>query len=88
MSTGANDTVVFHGLRDRDGNVIRAYADGLTKRELFAALALQGALASDENDACPSNTDVDVWRARRDLATTRYAVRIADALIVALNETT
>lgn len=37
--------------RDAQGNPVAEYADGLTKREYIAALALQGILAHSYNDA-------------------------------------
>lgn len=47
--------------------------DGLTKREYFAAIALQGLLSNTNN--------------RRNPIHAKEAVRLADALIKALNET-
>lgn len=51
---------------------------GLTKREYFAAIAMQGLLA-DPSLAYP--TDVDIWE-----KVASYSVKYADALLAALNE--
>ena len=69
--TNGNDTVdaIFlqHGLT-HDSHVDL----GLTKREYFAAMAMQGLLSSDSRDA------VDEF--------VKYSVYAADALIKALNQ--
>lgn len=54
--------------RNDDGTHFFAH-DGLTKRELFAAMAMQGLLASDAPDDFVA----------------RWAVSAADALLTALN---
>lgn len=53
-----------------DGDI---YTKGLTKREYFAAMAMQGMLSTD-NDHSPHN-----WYGEK-------SVELADALIKALNE--
>ena len=50
------------------------YSTGLTKRELFAAMAMQGLLADQSIDGTASRY-------------AGFAVKCADALIEALNET-
>lgn len=60
--------------RDAQGKPTAEYADGLTKRELFAAMAMQGMLAnSDGGD-------------RHQSTIAAYAVSHADALLTALLE--
>ena len=57
-----------------DGSTINNFDHyGLTKREYFAAMALQGLLA----DSIPASIEVNV----------RLSVQAADALIKALNQT-
>jgi hypothetical protein len=51
------------------------YKEGLTKREYFAAMALQGYIASTPSDVVPS----PIYAAS-------YAVKYADALINELNK--
>lgn len=51
---------------------------GLTKRELFAAMAMQGLLSDAENSTRSLSIVADVGKA---------SVNFADALIKALNET-
>lgn len=55
---------------------------GLTKRELFAALALVGNIASYEEDG----TEYDPAKHASVQQIAREAVEFADALIAALNE--
>ena len=54
------------------------YIPGLTKRELFAAMAMQGYLASVGVVGGPVPRDEDI---------ARYSVDTADALLAALEET-
>ena len=53
----------------------KAYSTGLTKREHFAALAMQGLLANPVYAETRTPVEVQEW-----------AVAAADALIAALNE--
>lgn len=66
--TNANDTAY-----PRDYNVQN---DGLTKREYFTAMALQGLLASYSPTSFPDAKDVAEW-----------TIKYADALINELNKT-
>ena len=67
--TNANDLV--NPSVSANGYVIK---QGLTKREYFAAMAMQGLLA----DSIPASIEVNV----------KLSVEAADALIKALNQTT
>lgn len=72
MTTKRNDNAFpfqFDGLDD-EGTII--FENGLTKREYFAAMALQGILASNTFPSSP-------------IAAAYDAVNCADALIEALN---
>ena len=60
-------------LNQRDGNPTLS---GLTKREYFAGLAMQGELASQDNDGAWGDEDMDRMACRSILA--------ADALLKAL----
>jgi hypothetical protein len=64
--------------RDTQGNPIAEYADGLTKRELFAAMALQGLIPT--LPTIKSNNGVPVTEA----VIAEQAVIFADALLAAL----
>jgi hypothetical protein len=68
--TNGNDPANPHEDQDSCGNPIRRNA-GLTKREVFAAMALNG-VASDRDTSIESAA--------------RAAVEYADALIAALNK--
>jgi len=68
MSTDPNELVIGYG-----------EADGLTKREYFAALALQGLLAAETENYNFGPTETGTRTAASD------AVAHADALIAALN---
>ena len=60
------------------GKVLRECSDyGLTKREYFAAMAMQGYLAGDEDAAN------EKWSVSQ---TAKWAVMVADALILELNK--
>ena len=68
--------------RDAQGNPIAEYADGLTKRELFAAMAMQGWLAGCDNaysEFTSPGTHAHV--------AAESAVKFADALLAALDKT-
>lgn len=56
---------------------------GLTKRELFAAMAMQGVLANEEESRAVDDTMPFAFNSRE---TARMCVEFADALIEALNE--
>ena len=58
----------------------------LTKRELFAAMAMQGVAAADDDRTLPPDRDLEEWRSECAMGDARYAVRVADALLAALNE--
>jgi hypothetical protein len=63
---------------DLEGNISNQSYVGLTKREHFAAMAMQGFLSGSIGTITPGNktvTDISI-----------YSVRIADALIEALNK--
>lgn len=59
-------------IEHKDGNI---YAKGLTKREYFAAMAMQALLTSSYQCISPSEPSLGKW-----------SVEAADALIKALNE--
>ena len=58
---------------------------GLTKRELFAAMAMQGLLANREWTDCPINRTPDMKSA--EVVIVEMATDAADALIAELNRT-
>jgi hypothetical protein len=78
--TNGNDSVY-----PRFGEFVPEPANGLTKREYFAAMAIQGLLANG------SLSTTQEWSNKADSYVTNYApagkvaVEIADALIDALN---
>jgi hypothetical protein len=62
---------------------------GLTKRELFSAMAMQGWVSTLLNDdVCLTKADPDYYRVSREhfAAVAEWAVGYADALIGALKE--
>ena len=65
-------------LIDRDGNIV--YESGLTKREHFAAMAMQGMIASYSHQQSFGNALSAYPK------TGEHAVEHADALIKALNK--
>ena len=67
MTNGNDPITLMHNASERD-----ILFQGLTKRELFSAMAMQGLLSSDSRDA------VDEF--------VKYSVYAADALIKALNQ--
>ena len=69
MTTKPNDKIDADGAWD--------YSHGLTKRELFAAMAMQGVLAYVKKSA-PDPEEQKIMA--------KYAVEQADALIEALND--
>ncbi len=71
-TTLPDDPATGYGLSPTETNYGPWSTDGLTKREHFAALALQGLLANPDTPVIP----VDV---------ANNAIRYADALIAALN---
>lgn len=73
MKTEPNEGAFAFGITTADGSSHIAQT-GLTKREYFAALAMQGYMASSEH----------VHQYENDIAD--YAVRCADALIDRLNK--
>lgn len=60
------------------GKIQTLRSDGLTKREYFAAMALQGMLAASNLNNNPEYLDQNAF--------TKHAVSLADKLIKALNE--
>ena len=68
MQTRKDDNVFPYQFEEEDGSEI--YEPGLTKREYFAAMALQGLLSTSK--ALPDNAEI-------------IAVKMADELIKALN---
>lgn len=72
MSTGPNDSACAAAYANRDGEVCST--DGLTKREHFAAMALQGLMANAMENMLP-------W-----VQCPALAVEMADALIAELNK--
>jgi hypothetical protein len=81
VKTNPNDLAYpHHEVWDADKTDIGWIGGGLTKREIFAAMALQGILSTGDHQCVffnkgESNKNPEV-----------AAVRIADALIAALNE--
>lgn len=69
--TNVNDTI-----GNEAAFPLEDYSAGLSKREYFAALAMQGLRNSDLDNSQPY------------IGTARAAVKFADALIEALNEVT
>ena len=67
--------------RDAQGNPIAEYADGLTKREYFAAMALQGWLAG-----CQNAYSEFTGKAKYAATAAECSVKFADALIKALTD--
>lgn len=75
-----------------DGSTMDALANGLTTRELFAAIALQGLLANPERYkyiagrvAMPAGQPYSLTQEEATAKNARKAVYLADALIEALN---
>lgn len=63
------------------GNAIEGtQRGGLTARELFAAMAMQGYAANPSDEATPANKDPRVWHA----VIAYWSVQAADALIAEL----
>jgi hypothetical protein len=71
MSTSANDQAFPLDSRSNAGPI-----QGLTKREYFAAMALQGVIAGDSNHNFLKDQQYPA----------EHAVGLADALIAALNK--
>ena len=65
----------YRAHKDGDAREWRLPVAGLTKRELFAAMAMQGELASYGPDPGPRTSSV-----------ARFSVEMADALIAELNK--
>jgi hypothetical protein len=63
-------------------------SNGLTKREMFAAMAMQGHCASSGDCVCPSErlSDINEWRNELAQGAAEYACRIADALLAELEK--
>jgi len=76
METKPNDSInnTFYSLDDGQVKIAKTERDGLTKREYFAAKAMQG-IASDHTFIRPNEPE----------QTAKLAVDMADALIKALN---
>ena len=77
--TKGNDFANPSTHQNEDGTHDFSINKGLTKREYFAAMAMQGILAS--NTAGMSSSRIDIF------AFAEQGVKAADALIKALNET-
>lgn len=80
MRTYASDSAAPTQELDRESGEFSHITGGLTKRELFAAMAMQGLCVI----AIPGshNSDVPIWNSVR----AKQAVSMADALIKELNE--
>lgn len=74
--TNANDPINLGSESDKCGNPIKEHL-GLTKREYFAAMAMQGVLANNSDGN--TNWDYDIIG--------EHCTKAADALITALNKT-
>lgn len=77
MKTNPNDSAFLHNTRKAEGKTYDITLDGLTKREYFAAMALNGLMAGSKQ--VPENEPERVLGL--------VAVRMADALMNALNDT-
>lgn len=78
--TNANDLV--NPAYINNGHDDRGYThDGLTKREYFAAMAMQGFCANPETNRPLNDKDEDLK-----IALSRVSVKLADALIEQLNK--
>lgn len=75
--TNGNDPANPHEKQDSCGNPIMRHS-GLTKRELFAAMAMQGELARSYHGEQEPPADLILT----------WAVKMADKLIAELNEAT
>ena len=78
MKVNPNDYAISHltpAWSDGGNIYLEQFHHGLTKRELFSALAMQGILASDESQRKLLTKDVAHW-----------SVECADALIAVLNK--
>ena len=70
--TNSKDPVTPHLTYNKNSGKADGFMDGLTKREYFAAMAMQGLIARE-----PNSIEYIAF----------YAVDLADELIKALNET-
>lgn len=80
MKTNGNDSVAAYSALHADGSVYEQHI-GLTKREYFAAMAMQEMLANDNGfttDTGFTSTGID--------QKARFCTLMADALIEALNK--
>jgi hypothetical protein len=70
------------------GELCQVREHGLTKRELFAAMAMQGLLAQPDERVCPKDRMADSasWIKEVRLNDAEWCVGMADDLIAALNE--
>lgn len=76
--------VAFSGdvLRGQQTGSYSGWATGLTKRELFAAMAMQGIISCEHPSACA--VEISGGKMPSDVA--KQAVYMADALIAELNK--
>ena len=58
--------------------------DGLTKRELFAAMIMQGMMTIPDSRTCPEGRVRGIWRAEMATNDANHCVMVADALLFAL----
>jgi hypothetical protein len=76
--------------RGPDGYLYYPACHGLSKRELFAALAMQVLCARIGNDAYPGESagygTLDEWRKNINQQEAAYCVRMADALLAELEK--
>lgn len=79
--THPNDPVIAHLTYNSITGAANGFVEGLTKREYFAAMAMQGLLSNyNQNGMYGNSVEYPMVE--------KAAVRQADALIKALNETT
>lgn len=85
MKTNPNESVngnIENLMVDNDGNLKEIRGEGLTKREHFAGLAMQG-LCSSHHEEHWGNFEIDKGRS---ISCAGVAVTLADALIKELNK--
>ena len=83
--TNPNEIIVPHEVKNKEGETI-FISHGLTKREHFAAMAMQGILSNADGLKDIRRQGGDNWPKYEELVA-GFCTLMADALIEALNKT-
>jgi len=61
---------------------------GLSRRELLAAMAMQGYISLEDQRTCPKDriNEVEIWRQEIVESDAKYCVRVADAVLAELSK--